>query len=177
MKNKLNFLFILISISIYSQNNYITEKNKIEYTKKYIGELSTSDSFILVKEIEKEFNVSIPLNKNIIIHYSNRKYNCIGYNFSENGFYDIPERIINISNNLEKKYKLISLYSYSSISRFKNVFENITKYKLASDFINEVIFTELNYCGGFFILKSNGKFMKYYGDDYFTEVENFLKEK
>jgi len=42
-------------------------------------------------------------------------------------------------------------------------------------FFHDSIFTLHESCQAFFILKPSGRFLKYYGEDYFSVVEAFLE--
>jgi hypothetical protein len=43
-----------------------------------------------------------------------------------------------------------------------------------SGFFSNNIFTEREMCSAFIIIKPNGKFFKYYGEDYNTKIKDFL---
>ncbi len=52
----------------------------------------------------------------------------------------------------------------------------MTEFILDSGFFYENVFTEHQNCEAFLIIKPNGDFHKFYGEDYYTEVENFLEK-
>lgn len=78
---------------------------------------------------------------------------------------------------MSKEHNASDFFVYSESVLNKERIENRKNFILDSGFFAKNIFTLQENCRAFFILKPNGEFMKYYGSDYYSEVEKFLKEK
>ena len=144
--------------------------------KSFEGDLSGQEYYVLKTKIEKELGVKIPRGKSILINYKQYGSNCFSYGLSRRSKRDIAASTIRISSRMSKEYNAEDFFVYSNNALNKECYEDVKDYKLDSGFFKDLIFTLEENCTAFFIVKPNGNFLKYYGEDYFTEVKNFLKE-
>ncbi|MDQ7918583.1 hypothetical protein RBU60_13470 [Mesonia sp. MT50] len=174
----ISFLFI----SCGSQKNGETKRvntffdsNYKKSRKSFKGDLSGQEYDVLKTKIEKELGVKIPLGKSILVHYRQFGANCFlkgkGRKFKSN----VSNNGINFSTKISAAYNTEDFFIYSDNAINKDHYENLPEFQLDPGFFKELIFTLEENCAAFFVVKPNGKFLKYYGEDYNTEIENFLK--
>ena len=181
-------LYVILALSITScrsQNTtethsaINTEPNSkyIESKKTFFGKLDQNDYNEIRAAIEKELNSKIPQNKAILINYSQKGQNCISMRFNEDTFLNFISKRISISSDVCSKNNAVDFFVFSDDSFHKEQYKGNKKFLSDSGYFYNIFFTLHENCEAFFILKPNGNFMKYYGEDYYTEVENFLKKK
>lgn len=178
-------IILLVIVSSCSTQKNASETKKVntkingkykKSVKKFNGQLSRVEYLKLKNDIEKELNVEIPKDKSILINYNQGASNCFLAGYKQQDFSDIINNVINISNRMSKEFGAVDFFIYSENAFNKEVFESKKVYRLDSGFFYNSIFTLHENCEAFLILKPNGDFLKCYGEDYFTGVENFLKE-
>jgi|SRR5699024_2781088 len=144
--------------------------------KSFTGKLNQTEYQEIRKRIETELNTEIPEGKSILINYFQNGKNCIGYGFSEESFKNTINNSQKISDRISKKYHTKDYFVYSSTAINKEKIENQQDFILDTGFFQQEIFTLQENCKAFYILKSNGEFMTFYGEDYYSEVEAFLEK-
>tara|TARA_R110002012_G_scaffold262473_2_gene444756 strand:+ start:483 stop:1064 length:582 start_codon:yes stop_codon:yes gene_type:complete len=181
-------LLILTSLTIlYSCSNILNinglEVNK-ELNKSYresnesiLGIFTNKEYEEIKSSIQKSLNAVIPDGKSIIIHYEQAGENCLLADSDSTSISIVADNGKRISNRMSKSYNAVDFFIYTEDSFFKNIYESKYYYQQDQGFFKNYIFTKQKNCSGFFILKPDGEFMIYYGEDYFTEVENFFNSK
>ncbi|ROI07054.1 hypothetical protein EGH90_07400 [Kaistella haifensis] len=179
--NKIYFLcFFLTLFSCSAQKNKTkkinTKVNKeyIASRKAFVGKLNPEEFKQIRDLINKELKTEVPNNKSILINYYQLGTNCLEYGFNVKDANTVIENCIRISSRISKEQNAIDFFVYSENALLKERIENRKNFILDSGFFAKNIFTLQENCRSFFILKPNGDFMKYYGSDYYSEVENFL---
>lgn len=145
--------------------------------KTFVGKLSPDEYKDIRGMIEKELKIENADNKTILINYYQYGNHCSELGLSKKNAAGVIDNCIEISANMSKKYNMIDFFVYSENVSNKEIIENKKNFILDSGFLSNNIFTLQENCRAFFILKPNGDFMKYYGSDYYSEVEKFLKKK
>ncbi|MFV0211951.1 hypothetical protein OBK22_09140 [Empedobacter falsenii] len=184
---KINKLYLIISIinctfgfaqnSIGSKINTKINNDFISSIKSFVGKLNPEEYKETRKEILKELKVEIPEEKAILIHFYQYGVNCYEYGLKERNALGVIQNTIKISSKISKENNTIDFFIYTSNALHKERIQGKNIFILDSGFFEKNIFTLKENCRAFFILKTNGEFMKYYGSDYFTEVSNFLKKQ
>jgi hypothetical protein len=183
MKNKLLLLLFLITNLIAAQKANGVKINTVanseyEKSRKVFKGKILEENFIQIRElIAKELKTEIPKDKTILINYFQFGKNCIDYGFpnEEKDFEDTIKNCIRLSKDICQKNNAIDFFVYSKNALLKNALEKQENFILDSGFFAKNIFTLQENCKAFLILKPNGDFIKYYGEDYYSEVEKYLK--
>jgi hypothetical protein len=186
-----NFLKILISLLLISflnscgvskANGNSTTINK-EFNSKYkasqnkiIGKLTPSEFTEMKTMLENELGVTISGQKSILINYDQKAPNCILLASSKNSIVKVLKNRLRISSEISQKYNAIDFFVYESNSYFAELYASDIFFKVDSGFFFNNIFTYHENCQAFYILKPNGDFLKYYGEDYYSEVKEFLEK-
>lgn len=152
-------------------SKYKASRNKI------IGKLTPSEYTEMKILLEKELGVTISGQKSILINYDQKAPNCILLASSESSVVHILKNRVKISSEISQKYNAIDFFVYESNSYFADLHANDVFFKVDSGFFFNNIFTLHENCQAFYILKPNGDFLKYYGEDYYSEVKEFLEKK
>lgn len=175
----IGFLFI----SCGSQENIKTNKvntsfdsNYKESRKTFEGDLNGQEYELLKTKIEKELNVKIPQGKSILIHYRQYGSNCFLKGKGRKLKSKVMKNVFNNSAKIRTTYNVKDFFIYSNDALNKEYYEGVKEFQLDSGFFKELLFTLEENCSAFFVLKPNGEFLKYYGEDYTTEIINFLKK-
>lgn len=156
----------------------LNTKPNTEYkksTKSFYGKLTKKKYKEIRRNIETEFGINIPQEKAILINYKQNASNCIMMGRNKTNVLLVINNSIRISNRISSKNNTVDLFIYSKDAFHKDLFA-IHNFKQDSGYFFDNIFTIHENCGAFFILKPNGKFMKYYGEDYYSEVRRFLEK-
>jgi len=173
------FVFSCGVNKITTENNDVNTQPNSKYKKSRkasSGSLNKSEYNELIKNLEAEFKTTIAKNKSILINFNQKAQNCISFRFSERDNIQVAKNRIRISSQISSNNNAIDFFVYTKNSYNKEVYEKMTEFILDSGFFYENVFTEHQNCEAFLIIKPNGDFYKYYGEDYYTEVENFLEK-
>ena len=176
-------IFSLISFSFSAQQKVIGKVNtKInnEYNasrKSFVGKLNLDEYKKIRELITSELKTEIPSNHSILINFYQFGSNCFEYGFTKKDAIIVIDNSIRISSRMSKEHNASDFFVYSENVLNKERVENRKNFILDSGFFADNIFTLQENCSAFFILKPNGEFLKYYGSDYYSEVEKFLKKK
>jgi len=144
--------------------------------KAYSGTLNNTDYNELIKKLETELTTTIPDDKSILVNFSQKAPNCISVRFSEKDNKQMVNKGIRISSRISSNNNAIDFFVYTQDSYNKETYKKMTEYILDSGFFYKNVFTEHQNCKAFIVIKPNGDFYKYYGEDYYTKVESFLKK-
>ncbi|BCY28597.1 hypothetical protein [Flavobacterium okayamense] len=179
-------LLIIFTITFSSSFAQNKEKSKIntkinkDYNssrKAFKGKLNSEEYKEIRNLILKELKVEIPEKNAILINYYQYGNNCYEYKLDEKDALTVIQNCFRISSRLSKENNTSDFFVYSSEALKKERIETFNNFILDSGFFDKNIFTLKENCRAFFILKSDGEFLKYYGSDYFSEVKNFLEKK
>ncbi|MCK8141358.1 hypothetical protein MW871_05575 [Flavobacterium sp. I-SCBP12n] len=179
LKNLLCLFVLLLSTSCISKknsklrtNNQFNEKYK-ESVKSFTGTLDATQYKEIRALFEKELNTTLPQDKNILINYSQKAENCISPEINKRKKSIQIDNKIKISQSISAQNNTIDFFVYTE----DNFDKEKVNFILDSGFFYNKVFTLHENCAAFFILKSNGDFMKFYGEDYYSQVIYFLKKK
>ena len=89
----------------------------------------------------------------------------------------VTDNGLRISNEISAKNNAIDFFVFIKDSYNNAILSTREQFILDKGFFHNKVFTLHENCKDFFILKPDGEFMKYYGEDYYTEVECFLSRK
>ncbi|BAO54399.1 hypothetical protein NMS_0390 [Nonlabens marinus S1-08] len=156
----------------------VNSKLNREYKKSrqsFFGQLSKADADQLRDSLQSQLQTKIDPEKAILINYEQFGTNCLIANASLKTKDVVAHNGIRISARMSKKYNAVDFFVYEDIAEFQNIYEAIEKYQSDPGFFKSNLFTSDQNCGAFFLLKPDGSFLKHYGEDYFTEVDNFFK--
>lgn len=157
-------------------NTHFNERYK-NSVKTFAGVLNNTDYNALKTALEKELGTTLPNDKAILINYAQRGSNCIGYGHNNKDAFIVINNIMRISSRMSNANNAVDFFIYNKNAFHNELYKIQSNYKLDSGFFCNSIFTLNENCQAFFIVKPNGDFLKYYGEDYFSVVEDFLKKQ
>ncbi len=173
------FLICCGTNKIVCQNKDINTEPNSKYKesrKAYSGTLNIHEYKELINNLEAELKTTIPNNKSILINFNQKAPNCISVRFNEKDTKQMTSKKIEISSRMSSNNNAIDFFIYTKDSYNKKIYEKMNKFILDSGFFYNNVFTEHQNCAGFLIIKPNGQFYKYYGEDYYSEVKAFFKK-
>lgn len=182
----LNVLIIFLVSSCKSSKDKLTREQlrvvNSSYNKKYKesktdiiqGKLDNEKYILLLNSIENEGAVSLDYKLPVIIHFKQFGKNCIAASgrISKQEFYE--NNFIENYKNLASSYDAQNLFIYTEDWLFSEIFKKIKKYKLDTGFFKNQIFKSRANCSAFFVILPSGEFYQYYGEDYFSKIEEIL---
>lgn len=188
MTNYLNFKALLVcffTVVLFSCKSSKTAKaNKdinTEFNEQYrqsrgglSGSLSQSEYELLKNQLEKELGATISDDKVILINFRQKSNNCLAAGRDKSFVNRSTDKSIEISTRFSNTYNIEDFFVYTEDAYHADLYNKRTNFKKDSGFFKERIFTSDQNCAGFLLVKLNGKFLKYYGEDYFTRVKKFL---
>ncbi|HET8839645.1 MAG TPA: hypothetical protein VFM82_11695 [Flavobacteriaceae bacterium] len=154
-------------------NTELNEESRAS-RKTFYGKLEEEEYSQIREMIETELGTSIPEDKAILINFEQYGRNCRKLILPEENLRSLIHNIVEISNRISAEKNTADFFIYTKNVPFKKLYEENESFQLDPGFFSKNIFTLHENCSGFFILKTNGEFMKRYGGDYFTHVQNFL---
>lgn len=158
----------------------INTKINEEYLKSrktFYGKLNAEEYIQIRKLLETELKVEISGNRSILINYFQNGDNCSEYNLNTKSGNAVINNYVQLSSEISARHSGIDFFVYSEDALNKDRLENRENFILDHGFFTQNFFTLKENCRAYFILKPNGDFMKHYGGDYFSEVEEFLQKK
>ena len=184
MKKIYLIIFSIALLSCKSKKVVIIPENiNSKYNQEYIdskvsifGKLTTDNYSELISKIESSLNIKIDKSRKIYLNFQQKGKNCIraGQNSSKIDF----SKTLEISERITSKYNTQRILSYHKNSFFYNQLSSKKIWVLDSkDFLNNTVFDLKENCEAFLIIKPNGEFYKFYGEDHFSTVENLLKNE
>ena len=181
--NKFYFLFLMILFSSCLAQTNKKEKINTKINKDYFasrksfyGKLNPDEYKQIRELITSELKTQIADNYAILINYKQLGTNCFEFGLNDKNALKVIDKGIEISSRLSSTFNAKDFFVYSADALNRERIETRKKYILDSGFFQKNIFTLQENCSAFFILKPNGEFMKYYGGDYYSEVEYFLQK-
>lgn len=159
------------SVNTKLNNDYIAS------TKSFQGKLNPEQYIEIKTALEIELKTEIKQGKSILINYVQNAPNCIFAGYSKKSMSKVTDNELKISNEISAKNNAIDFFVFTKDSYNNALLSTRANFILDSGFFYTKVFTLHENCEAFFILKPNGEFMKYYGEDYYTQVENFMKIK
>ncbi|WP_410221821.1 hypothetical protein [Pedobacter sp.] len=160
-----------------SEINKVVNSKYIASRKVFTGKLNDIENKDIREKIAKELNRSIADDKTILINYFQRGPNCITYEYNNEAYSSVLNNTVNISNRMTSGKNAVDFFVYAKDAFHLNVLKKRNDFILDSGFFQSNIFTIQENCAAFLILKPDGRFIKCYDEDYFTEVDNFLNQK
>ena len=182
LKKSLYIICYFLISSCWSQNNandslpVNSELNQqyLNSLRSFRGKLDKKKYKHIKALIENELNTKISDRKDILINYFQKAPNCISKRSNVEYNLTFIDNCIRISARICKENNAVDFFVFSEDSFFKDLCKTKKQFRLDSGFFYKTIFTLHENCTAFFILKANGKFYKYYGEDYFDEVKRYL---
>lgn len=177
--------FIAINLISCGMNKETGSDSKINTkpNRKYIksrqafeGKLDDNEYTAVLAKLSEELNTNLDSSKTILIHYHQKAPNCISMKFDQSNFSTFVDRSIATSSRVSENTNMTDFFVYAPNAYFNDLLESKSDFILDSGFFYNNIFTIHENCRAFFILKPNGNFLKYYGEDYYSEIYNFLKK-
>ncbi|TYB75860.1 hypothetical protein [Bizionia myxarmorum] len=178
-------LLSIISIISCGTNKISTENTKVNTApnskykntiKAYSGTLSISEYKELIKKLEIELKTAIPENTSILVNFNQKAPNCIAVGLSEGTNHQVIINRLRISERMSSDNNAVDFFVYTKDAYLNEAYQVNPAFTLDSGFFYNEVFPEHQNCAGFLIIKPNGAFYKYYGEDYFTEVKKFLEK-
>lgn len=145
--------------------------------ERFEGTLTVPEYERTILNIEAALQTKIPQGKTLLINFNQSAPNCITRSFLERKNDIIVSNGIQISNRISAKYDILDFFVYTIDAPFNELYATDERFILDNGYFYNTMFDKHENCGAFFILKPDGSFMKYYGEDYFTLVIDFLKRK
>ncbi|MCB0398456.1 MAG: hypothetical protein KDD26_02325 [Winogradskyella sp.] len=148
-------------------------KNRLSYSGKINSErLKELRSFIF--SISSDFDI----NQTLLINFKNDGSYCISAN--PKYISNIPkslQNIYNMSNKFAVKYNIQHLCSFSKSSPFFEYLSENSNWVIDNGTIENIFFRSNQICSGFVIIEPDGSFLCHFGEDYFSEISNYLKKR
>lgn len=181
---KIVFLMVLLNFASCSAQKQTSGKINSEVNeellksrKSFFGKLDDQQNKDLRKLFEIELQTKIPENQSVLINYYQYGNNCFANGFNKKDAIKVIENSLKISARISDENNTVDFFVYSEDVLNKKRFENNRGFKLDKGFFSQYIFTLKENCNAFFVIKPDGSFMKYYGTDYYSIVQEFLKKK
>ncbi|WP_296385921.1 hypothetical protein [Winogradskyella sp.] len=176
-------LFVIIFISCGAKNNTDNAVNN-KYNREYIksidgqfGKMDNQDLNLFYKALEENLNITIDTSKTILINYFQKGHNCIVKSNNVEYEKNVLRSYKNSSDKISINYNAKNILVYTKKSFFTKYADNNSGWILDNGFIKNNIFISDKNCSGFFIIRTDGKFYKYYGEDYFSIINKLLRAK
>lgn len=161
------------------QINVNTKDNRVYVNsiKAFEGTLPLDQYKKMRSSLQRELDASFSEDLNILVHYEQRGSNCLKYDGYEKALPWAIKTLASGNKKLFRKFNTVENFVYNANSFFHKELKEVAVFRLDSGYFKENIFKLNENCSAFFLLKTNGEFIIYYGEDYMGEVLNFLKRK
>lgn len=175
---KFVLLLFIVSCSTSEKNidSYeVNTKLNLQYRKSRdgkFGKINKEDLNAFYTTLQKELNVTVDTSKVLLINFMQKGRNCISQSLDPK----IITNIEGISNRMANNYNASDLFVYTKESYIYPL-EKSEAWILDNGFVKANIFPSDQNCQGFFIIRPDGKFYKYYGEDYFSVVKRLLESQ
>ncbi|WP_339757220.1 hypothetical protein [uncultured Winogradskyella sp.] len=146
------------------------------YAKKatgFVGKLNNTQLDSVRISLSQNLNVNIEKKQIILLHYRQAANFCISYGMTEKFIQNFINNTQNISERFTKNHNTKTLFVYTKDYYFEKYLSN-TNWILDNGFVQNSIFPDNEICSGFILIKTNGEFYKYYGEDYFSIIKRLL---
>lgn len=189
-KNMRNYfkttLYLMVSLCMVSCGGHKTKNsnaintepnNKYRKTRKaFYGKLDDQEYIKMIDNFNKELGANIASGQVVLINYSQNAPNCISVGFEKRDMSKVIDNVIRNSTEISETHNTVDFFVFEKDAFHRDLYESRPNYVLDSGFFYNHIFTIHDNCEAFYILKPNGSFMKYYGEDYYSEVTKFLEQ-
>ncbi|MEQ6123023.1 hypothetical protein AAON49_02335 [Pseudotenacibaculum sp. MALMAid0570] len=178
MKKIIAIIFMLSTIINYAQEKEVNTKPNRKYRKHqkgFYGKLNKEAYQTVMDSIEFYSGVKLSRKKKLYVNFRQKGENCVIYGMKKESSKIVFSNIERISKRITKKYDTQNLLLFDRSSFFKDFLLKSKRWKLAPDFFEKNIFTKNKICEAFIVIRPNGEFYKYYGEDHFSIVETLLK--
>ncbi|MEO9953132.1 hypothetical protein [Nonlabens sp.] len=175
----ITFLFSCSSNQSTSKDSEVNTKLNYQYRKSRTENFKTLTKNELVelrKKIEEGLHTKISASKTIFIDFNQKASNCIDAAFTLDENKDLIDRHLDKILRYSKENNVESYFVYTSDSHNRTIYKSSNYYILDSGIFYNEIFTKHENCVAFLILKPNGDFYEYYGEDYFSEVIKIINQ-
>ena len=163
--------------SVISTNNINTTFNS-EYkrhVKEYYGQIESNEYEVIRKKIEQELPYQISPQNAVLIHFRQQANNCISMYENGSNYLKSLKFNLKMSSKVSKGQGLSDFFVFTKDAYLLDQINMKKNFIMDSGFFSNNIFTEREMCSAFIIIKPDGKFLKYYGEDYYTKIKDFLK--
>ena len=163
--------------SIVSTKNINTTFNN-EYRrhiKEYYGQIESKEYEVIRKKIEQELPYQISPQNAVLIHFRQQANNCISMYENGSNYLKSLKFNLKMSSKVSKGQGLSDFFVFTKDAYLLDQINMKKNFIMDSGFFSNNIFTEREMCSAFIIIKPDGKFLKYYGEDYYTKIKDFLK--
>ena len=143
----------------------------------YSGKLTETEHTQLRKRLELELKTTIPKTKSILINFNQKAPNCLSVGYNQKDNEQVTQNRIRISSRISANNNAIDYFVYTSDAPNREIYEKTENFLLDSGFFYNEVFTEHENCAGFLIVKPNGTFYKFYGEDYYSDVRAILESE
>lgn len=162
--------------SIVSNENINTTFNN-EYKrhiKEYYGQIESKEYEVIRKKIEQELPYKISPQDAVLIHFRQQADNCISMRENGSNYLKSLKFNLKMSSKVSRGQGLSDFFVFTKDAYLMDRVAMKNNFIMDSGFFSNNIFTEREMCSAFIIIKPNGKFLKYYGEDYYTKIKDFL---
>lgn len=140
------------------------------------GTLDEIEYETILKKFQKELDSSIIRDSPVLIQFKQDAPHCYsGDTITYNNKLLIKEEV-RILNRISRTNKVQNYFVYDSKSPFAELFMDLDDYTLDSGYFYRNIFTQHENCSAFLLIKPDGRFVKYYGEGFYSIISDFLKE-
>ncbi|WP_111683463.1 hypothetical protein [Winogradskyella tangerina] len=148
-------------------------KNRLIYSGKVKSEI-LDDLQRFVSSISSDFDK----NKTLLINFEYDAYHCISANpkYIKNAD-KLLQNVFNISNRHAVKFDIQHLCAYSKSSPLVDYLSENPNWVLDNGIIENTFFSNSQICSGFVIIEPDGSFLCHFGEDYFSEVNDYFEKE
>ena len=155
-----------------TKSNKVYKQSEIGYN----GNLTETMYNKIKERMSDALMEEIPSDKTIIVHFNQNAPNCLAGNESSKSFLKRTEHKMNWSAELCKLHNAVDFFVYTSDAFHKDYFKTNSAFKVDPGFFYNQVFTEHKNCAGVLIIKPNGSFHKYYGENYSEDVIGYFNQ-
>lgn len=161
----------LPQINVNTKLNRVYDKSK----KSFEGTLPPNQYEKMRLSLQRELGTTFSDDLNILVHYEQRGSNCLKLDGYEKALPWALKTLASGKKKLSRKFNTAENFVYNANSFFHKELKEVDVFRLDSGYFKENVFKLNENCSAFFLLKTTGEFMIYYGEDYMGEVYNYLK--
>ena len=139
----------------------------------FTGNINKSNYKTFIRILERELDTIIPNGKSIMINFNQRATNC---HFANADITNVTNKRIQTSSIMSKEHNAVYFFVYTKDAFHKDQHQKDKRFILDRGYFHRSVFTEHKNCKGIFVLKPNGEFLRYYGEDNYMDADTFLRE-
>ena len=140
------------------------------------GKLNESEKVLMLKNISKALDTSLTPDKTQLIHYKQSAPNCFLSDSLTSDDRIAFKHDMRVLNKISRKYNVQSFYVFEQNAPITGFLLEQNEFLLDSGYFYNDIFTEHENCGAFLMIMPDGRFIKYYGEDYYSLIIDFLEK-